>query len=151
MYVPDCSSGGWSNVGELIPAISEDAAVYFEAVTEVAIDVLPGNSANVVYPNQAGKLPVAVLGSAEFDATQVNPATLKFGLGQASPDGAAVISNVDNLFGNDTTVKFNVGAIGIFCGDTEVGLTGATFAGDAITGSDSIDASHCEEGGCHAY
>lgn len=121
------------------------------SIQVVGIDVLPGDTANAVYPNQSGKLPVAVLGSAEFDATQVNPASLKFGVGQAAPVSAPVIANVDGQFGPDTTVKFAVEDSGIACDDTEVSLSGETYSGDAFIGQDAIDASACETGGCHAY
>ena len=117
----------------------------------VSIDVLPGSSANNVYPNKTGKLPVAVLSSAEFDATQVNPATLKFGSSEASPSDPAVIADIDGVFGNDTSVRFRVEETGIFCDDTEVTLVGETYAGEAFAGADSIDASDCETGGCHPY
>ncbi|MEJ2139178.1 MAG: S8 family peptidase [Gammaproteobacteria bacterium] len=117
----------------------------------VGVDVLPGDSANVVYPNQTGKLPVAVLSSADFDATQVNPASLQFGAGAAPALGAPIISNVDGQFGPDATVKFAVADSGILCDDTEVSLSGETYSGEPFIGEDTIDASQCEAGGCHAY
>jgi hypothetical protein len=117
----------------------------------VDIDVLPGDEANKVYPNKAGKLPVAVLSSAEFDATQVDPATLKFGAGEATIDGAVSVINLDGQLGDDITAKFAVQESAIFCNDTEVTLTGTTYAGDHFAGIDAIDAAECETGGCHAY
>jgi serine protease len=114
------------------------------------IDVLPGNPANAVYPNKSGDLPVAVLSSGELDATQVDPATLRFGPAGATPAAPVTISNVDGQFGDDTVVKFNVGESGIQCNDTDVTLTGETYTGQLITGTDAIDASQCETG-CHAY
>jgi subtilisin family serine protease len=117
----------------------------------VDIDVLPGDAANVVYPNKNGKLPVAVLGSAEFDATQVDPATLSFGPAGAGIAEAVSISNVDGLHGDDTVARFNVEETGIACNDTEVGLSGETYSGQLIVGTDTIDATQCEAGGCHAY
>lgn len=119
--------------------------------TSVGIDVLPGDSANVVYPNRAGNLPVAVLSSASFDATQVDPATLRFGFWEASPEAAATITNVDGQFGDDTRVRFKVPQTGILCNDPDVSLSGETYAGEAITGFDLIDATDCEAGGCHVY
>jgi hypothetical protein len=151
VYVPECSSRGWENVGELFGGISEGALVFFELVTPVAIDVLPGDAANKVYPNKGGQVPVAVLSAADFDASQVNPVTLRFGAAEAAPAGAAVISDVDGLYGPDATVKFRMAETGIFCADTEVSLTGETYAGDPFTGTDAIDASECESGGCHVY
>jgi len=117
----------------------------------VGVDVLPGDTANIVYPNQTGKLPVAVLSSADFDATQVNPASLKFGEGSAAPVDTPVVSDVDGQFGLDTTVKFAVADSGIVCDDTRVSLSGETYSGEPFIGEDAIDASQCESGGCHAY
>jgi hypothetical protein len=152
VYVPECSSGDWANVGELYGGIAAAALVFFERVpAQVAIDVLPGDAANKVYPNKGGKLPVAILSSAEFDAGQVDPATLRFGSAEAPIAEPVSIVNVDNEFGDDTVAKFSMGQTGIFCNDTEVSLSGATYAGDAFAGTDSIDASECEDGGCHAY
>jgi hypothetical protein len=120
-------------------------------IPEVEIDVLPGDALNKVYPNKAGKLPVAVLSSAEFDATQIDPATLKFGLGEAAVADSVTISNVDGEYGADTTARFKVAESGIFCNDTEVALSGETYAGEAFTGIGTIDATECETGGCHPY
>ena len=96
-------------------------------------------------------MPVAILSSVEFDATQVDPATLKFGSAEAGVAEAVSIEDVDGLNGDDTRASFRVEESGIFCNDTEVSLTGETYAGDPITGVDSIDATECESGGCHAY
>ena len=120
-------------------------------VFNVQIDVLPGDPANKVYPNKAGKLPVAVLSSADFDGTQVNPATLKFGPDEAPIAEAVSIEDVDGINGNDTLASFKVEESGILCNDTEISLSGETYAGDPIAGVDTIDASECESGGCHAY
>jgi hypothetical protein len=117
----------------------------------VEIDVLPGDAANKIYPNKGGKFPVAVLSGAEFDATQVDPGTVRFGLGEAAPADPPIISDVDGLHGADTTLTFWTEETGILCNDTEVSLTGDTYAGDAIQGSDTIDASDCVSGGCHQY
>lgn len=131
---------------------SSDWEFTFELdVPEVAIDVLPEDSGNKVYPNKSGKLPVAVLSSAEFNATQVNPATLRFGSAEAQIAEAVTIENVDGEFGDDTVAQFKVEESGIFCNDTEVELRGTTYAGDHFIGVDVIDATECETGGCHAY
>ena len=117
----------------------------------VGVDVLPGDPANQVFPNKTGELPVAVLSSGEFDASQVDPATLKFGAGQAMPAGSPVISDVDGQFGVDTTVRFPVADSGILCNDTEVSMSGETYSGEQFIGSDAIDATACQTGGCHPY
>jgi hypothetical protein len=98
-----------------------------------------------------GKLPVAVLSSAEFDSTQIDPAKLKFGPAEASIAEAVSIEDVDGVNGKDTLAYFNVEESGILSNDTDVVLSGETYAGDPIAGFDTIDATECESGGCHAY
>ena len=136
-----------------IPSISGPLACGDVAniASTVEIDVLPGDEANKIYPNKGGKFPVAVLSGPTFDATQVNPSTVRFGLGEAVPADPSIISDVDGLHGDDTTLAFWTEDTGIFCDDTEVSLTGETYAGVAIQGSDTIDASDCISGGCHQY
>jgi len=116
----------------------------------VGIDVLPGDEANVVYPNKSGKLPVAILSSAEFDATQLYVPSLKI---NSMPTAELVgAQNVDGVHGPDLVVTFPVQQSGILCNDTEVTITGTSQSStDQISGVDSIDASECEDGGCHAY
>jgi len=139
---------GTSATGGVVNAF---AAIDGLPLIVTAMDVLPGDSANVVYPNQSGKLPVAVLSSATFDAVQVDPATLRFGAGQATPTDPPVINNVDGQHGADTTVSFQVAASGIVCNDTDVILSGETYSGEHFIAEDMIDATQCDEGGCHAY
>lgn len=136
-----------------IPSISGPLACgdINNVASTIEIDVLPDDDANKIYPNKGGKFPVAILSDATFDATQVDPATVRFGLGEAVPADLPIISDVDGLYGDDSTLSFWTEETGIFCNDTEVRLIGETYAGDAIQGSDAIDASDCESGGCHPY
>jgi hypothetical protein len=112
--------------------------------------VLPGDEANVVYPNKGGKLPIAILSSAEFDATQVYVSGLKI---NQQPYVAELVGveNVDGLHGPDLVTQFPVQSSAIFCDDTEVSITGYTNNGDSISGTGAIDATQCESGGCHPY
>jgi hypothetical protein len=156
-YIPACSTlpSGWVNMPmqdsgtQLGNGIA--ATAFFSLAVPVVIDVRPGNETNKVFPNKSGKLPVAILSSAEFNAVQVDPATLQFGSAGASVTEAPRIVNVDAEFGDDMVVRFNVQASGIFCDDTEVTLSGSTYAGDPFLSTDAIDASECISGGCHAY
>jgi hypothetical protein len=117
---------------------------------DVEIDVLPGDEANVVYPNKGGRLPIAILSSAEFDATQVYVPGLKINL-QENVAELVGVENVDGLHGPDMVTKFAVQSSAIFCDDTEVSITGYTNNGDYISGVGVIDATQCETGGCHPY
>ena len=140
-----------STDGGGLPGSTQITVTITEVPRVVNIDVLPGDSANVVFPNQTGNLPVAVLSSADFNASTVDPDSLRFGLGEATRTGDVEISDVDGQFGNDTTVRFRVQDSGIFCNDTEVSVYGETLEGLPITGTGSIDATQCEAGQCHAY
>jgi len=91
------------------------------------------------------------MSSDEFDATQINPASLKFGVGEAAPASTPFTNaNIDGLFGPDFTVRYQVSESGIACNDTEVTLIGETYSGEAFTGTDAINATQCEAG-CHEY
>jgi len=86
---------------------------------------------------------VAVLGSVNFDATQVDFSTVKFGPGNASPihDGHIQDGNNDGVF--DMVFHFNTQDAGIACGDTYARLSGETFGGEAFTGTNSVEAAEC--------
>ncbi len=125
--------------------------VEYATVQSVTIDVLPGDAANVVYPNMGGKLPVAIISSPDFDATQIDPNTLKFGANEAIPSEAVQFLDLDSQHTLDAQTRFAVPDTGIACNDTEVSLLGETLSGDSFVGVDTIDATQCVAGGCHAY
>jgi len=109
----------------------------------------PGDTVAVMLPNY-----MQVWGIAQNLAMRVRSFHLdESARWMAQPAGIAEavnIRDVDGLHGPDTVAKFRVPESGIQCNDTDVSLTGETYAGDIITGSDSIDATECETG-CHAY
>jgi hypothetical protein len=48
-----------------------------KTVIHVPIDIKPGDSPNCINNNGHGVIPVAILGSADFDVTQIDPATVQ--------------------------------------------------------------------------
>jgi hypothetical protein len=113
----------------------------------VTIDIKPGSDPNGVNPRSKGVIPVAVLGSVDFDATQVDFSTVVFGPGEASPvhDGHVEDVNADALL--DMVFHFKVSDTGIACGDPNATLTGETFGGDSITGTDAVKTAGCNSSG----
>jgi hypothetical protein len=87
---------------------------------------------------------LAILGSIDFDATQVDFSTVTFGRDGASPvhDGHVEDVNVDGFM--DMEFHFKTQETGIVCGDTEVILMGETFCGIQFTGTDTVKTVECK-------
>ena len=103
-----------------------------------------GSDPSAINPDSGDVIPVAVLGSVEFDATQVDFSTAEFGPGKASPirDGDVQDVNHDGIF--DMVFHFKAQDTGIACGNADAALSGETFSGDAISGSFSVKTARCE-------
>lgn len=112
---------------------------------EVAIDIHPGSFPNSINPRSRGVIPVAILTVDTFDATQVDPLSVKFGVGGAMEThrrGHIEDANGDGRM--DLVLHFATQESRIQCGDTSASLTGSTFVGQAILGSDSIKTVGCQ-------
>jgi len=121
---------------------SGDVGVPVEVIT---IDIKPGSDpVNPVNSKSKGVIPVAVLGSMDFDATQVDFSTVEFGPGKASPVHDGHVENVNGDGFEDMVFHFNTQGTGITCGDTEATLLGETFGGDAFSGTDSVKTARCK-------
>jgi hypothetical protein len=134
------------------PAIPENAhstlvAVRtISAVIPVTLDIKPGSFPNSINPKSNGVIPVAILTTDTFDATTVDPLSVRFG-----PKGAKEAHNKGHLEDVnkdkrlDLVLHFNTKATGVQCGDTSASLTGETFDGDPIQGSDAIKTVGCKK------
>lgn len=147
---PSSAARDVNNFGQIVGA-STTTTGQFHAVlwtitaTAVVVDIKPGsgpNSINCANPN--GVIPVAILTTHEFDATTVDHTTVAFG-----PSGATEIhqnthgvtrhaEDVDGDSDTDIVFHFRFAETGLACGDTEATLTGKTFGGAAILGTDAI-------------
>jgi hypothetical protein len=113
--------------------------------TLAEIDIKPGSDRNPVNPKSNGVIPVAVLGSIDFDATQVDYTTIVFGPDSAVPVHDGHVEDVDADGFMDMVFHFKTRETGIECGDTDAYLSGATFAGDEFSNADSIDTVGCAD------
>jgi hypothetical protein len=82
------------------------------------------------------KIKVAILSDSEFDAMQVDSSTVELGPSGALPT-IGELKDVDTDGDIDLELQFK--APGISCGDTEVSLTGQTYAGALFAGTDRIE------------
>lgn len=90
-------------------------------------------------------IPVAILSTNTFDATTVDPASVKFGpAGAGETHGRAHKEDVNRDGKADLVVHFRTQDTGIVCGITSVSLTGITFSGQTIKGSASIRTVGCK-------
>lgn len=110
----------------------------------VAIDIKPGSDPNSINPRSKGVIPVAILTTDSFDASTVDPSTVAFGPnGATEAHGQGHLEDVDGDGDLDLVLHFRTQETGIQCGDTEAILTGQTFGGQAIEGSDAVNTVGC--------
>jgi hypothetical protein len=137
-------------VGDYIHVMTDNAGVHIAArqcvdPVVVPVDFKPGSTENRVNCNALNRvLPFAILGSSALPVSQIDDHTVRCG-----PDAAA--ETHANRFGpvrheedvngdglNDLVFHFRLGETGIRCTDTKITLTGETYDGLLIIGTDMI-------------
>jgi len=92
-----------------------------------------------INPRSKGVISLVIFSTPDFDATFVDPLSIRFGpAGATEVHQRGHLSDVDGDGDTDLVLHFATQATGIACGDTEASFTGETFAGVAIRGSDSF-------------
>ena len=122
----------------------EDMILLFPPVIQVPIDIKPGSYPNAVNLGAQGLIPVAILSTEAFDATTVNAKTVELSGAGVDVRGKgnkylahAEDVNADGLL--DLVVQ--VATANLAPGSLQDGyavLTGTTFDGQAIEGSDEV-------------
>lgn len=115
------------------------------APLHAAIDILPGTFPNRINPSSSAKIPVAILTTDALDAGAMDPSTVRFG--PSGTEAAPSYSDLEDVDGDgdlDMLLGFRVRDTGFVCGDIAGSLTGETFGGRAIEGSDSIETAGCK-------
>ena len=135
-------AGGWN------PCFGCDIATLevfkLEAIA-VSLDIKPSSSRNSINPKSNGVIPVAILTTNSFDATTIDPLTVRFGPKAAKEaHNTGHIKDVNHDGNSDLILHFKTRATGIKCGDISASLTGATFNGDHIEGTDIITTVGCK-------
>jgi hypothetical protein len=105
----------------------------------VHIDVRPGDTQPVINLNSHGVVPVAILSTSTFDATKVNPLTVRFG--RTGTEASPVHFSLQDVNGDgllDMVLQFSVQSTGLHLGDSEATLEGRTLDGTPFRGSTAI-------------
>jgi hypothetical protein len=120
----------------------------------VGTDIKPGGDPNPINCKvRKGVIPVAILTTGDFDATTVNHATVVFeGASETHVDKKTGEprrheEDVDGDGDKDLTFHFLMDETSLTCASTEGALTGKTFDGRFIVGSDSVRMVAGDDGG----
>jgi hypothetical protein len=116
----------------------------------ITIDIRP-RFVNIISPRSSGLIPVAILttdatdNTITFDATSVNPNTVRFGsIGTEAAAIHAALEDVDGDGDMDMILYFRTLDTDIDCGDSSASLIGTTLGGLRIQGTDSIVTVGCK-------
>ncbi len=134
------------------PGVSFAEVVLSEPVTPtgtaVEIDIRPGSGNNPVNPKSNGVLPVAILSSETFDATQADPATIFLaGAPVASPSSSGKFlaneqdvneDGLPDLFVKIETELIDLELLDLDSPTAAAILVGETFDGDPFWGADGV-------------
>jgi hypothetical protein len=140
---PDTDQLGQPRVGRC-----DIGAIEFQGATvlTVMIDIKPGSPDNPINPQSNGVIPVAILTTETFDATTVDSLSVRFGpKGAKEAHTKGHIEDVNHDGEPDLVLHFKSQVTGITCEETSASLTGETFDGDPIQGSDSIKTVGCKQ------
>ena len=133
-------------LGNLRAGICDIGAVEFRGPMLASVDIRPKKDANRINPNSDKDINVAIFSVNGFDATSVDPNTVRFGATgmEAAPIHIAM-RDVDGDGHFDMVLTFEIQNTGIQCGNTSASLTGQTFQGLSIIGSSPIKTVQCKQ------
>ncbi len=107
-----------------------------EVVMDISIDIKPGSDSNPINRNNKGKVPVAILGSPDFDVADVDATTVVF-----AGSAMCVLESVEDVNDDgvpDLVLHFNTQDLSLEISDTQACLSGETFGGQGFEGCDRV-------------
>jgi hypothetical protein len=123
-----------------------DIGAYESELIQVVIDIKPGSDTNSINLRYAAIVPVAILGSEDFDVLTVDPSTVCFGLDPddrsrsdctESHDHPHFDKDVNDDGYLDLVMHFDNHRTWIGLGESEACLTGETLDGEHFHGCDT--------------
>jgi hypothetical protein len=110
-------------------AVMEDKRI------KVWVDIKPGSDVNSINLGSQGLTPVAILSTADFNATTINPATVKFAGVDPTKWNLQDVNKDGKL---DLVLFFDTTKLQLSSSSTEATLSGSTLNGSIIWGSDMV-------------
>ncbi|UCG14545.1 MAG: hypothetical protein JSU72_08905 [Deltaproteobacteria bacterium] len=101
----------------------------------VEIDIKPGSDPNSINLKSKGVVPVAILTTEDLEASTVDPVTVSFA--DALPL-RWTMEDVDGDADLDLLFHFKTQELGLDADSTSATLTGSTFDGQTIEGTDAV-------------
>ena len=125
-----------------IAVVDAGFRTWVDAVRTIGVDVRPGDDTGAINPRSPGMLAVALLGDAEFDVAQVDPAgVLVAGVPiRVLPNGQpmADFEDTDADGFMDLVVHVRVAELDLVGDDAEILVTATTWSGMSLSGSDGV-------------
>ena len=115
----------------------------FNGGVVIEIDIKPDSATNSINLGSAGVIAVAILSSADFDATTVDPATVSLAGSTVKMVGKAgkLLASEEDVNGDglvDLLVHVETDALILELGETIAILEALTFGGESISGEDIV-------------
>ncbi len=111
----------------------------------IVIDIKPGSDPNAINPRNQGVVPVAILGSTNFDVASVDQKSVRLGPGAATPlNGKGHIEDANKDGFPDLMFQFPTQDTGVQCFDGALVVSGRTVDGKPILGVDAIVTRGCQ-------
>lgn len=140
--IPSAQPGEWTFEveGIEVPTIDYPMAlvVYSLDALTVALDVKPDDYPNCINPKGKGVVPMAILGSSQLDAAQIDLQSLQ--IGDIDPEHTAY-EDVNNDGISDVILHFATGELaqaGLLIDNAQVAISGRLFDGKTIQGFDVV-------------
>jgi hypothetical protein len=126
--------------GSVVRIASAHAAGFFSSIPPrtVEVDIKPGNTRNRILVDSTGTVRVAILGSADFDALQVDLASARLGPALAPAGRRHEVADYNGDGYMDLGLMFRVQQVGLTLEDTEATLLAQTYDSVAVEGSDVV-------------
>jgi hypothetical protein len=144
----DCDQNGSVDLCQVLgdPALDVNENGILDAceVIEVVIDIKPGSDPNSVNLGSHGVIPVAILTTQDFDATTVDPDTVELAGATVAirGNGSRTLAFEEDVDGDgdlDLVLQVETENLNLQAGATEAVLTGETYDGEAVRGSDLVN------------